>query len=233
MTQLPLLSHEPEPTVAMKEPSTHFATSVPFDPVRLTLAQLINVVFDLNPDSHFGQTILERYPVSRRFLTDSLQDICEAIGIEEQIAKKLKVTFELGRRLIALAEKRPQITSPTDAATMFIAEMSHLEQEEMWLMLLDTRNRVIDMKAVYRGNINTIIIRPAEIFKCAIRGNANSIIIAHNHPSGDSTPSPEDIKVTKEIMKAGKLLGIELLDHLVIGEGSHHSIKESHLVAFK
>jgi DNA repair protein RadC len=105
-------------------------------------------------------------------------------------------------------------------------EMSALEQEELRVLLLDIRNRVLDTVTVYRGSINSSQVRVGELFRTAIRRNAASIIVIHNHPSGDPTPSPDDVAVTRAMTQAGKLLDIEVLDHLVIGHGRFVSMKD-------
>ena len=115
--------------------------------------------------------------------------------------------------------RRESICGPQDVAGMLMVEMGGLEQEELRVVVLDTKNHVIEVGMVYRGTINSSAVRVAEVFKAAIRRNAAAIILAHNHPSGDPSPSSEDVAVTREIVEAGKLLGIELLDHLVIGMG--------------
>jgi DNA repair protein RadC len=142
-------------------------------------------------------------------------------------ATELQAVFELGRRLqVASPEDRPTIKSPADAANL-LSEMSVLEQETMRTILLDTKNRVLAMPTVYRGSLHTTVVRVTELFREAVRQNCAGLIIAHNHPSGDPTPSPEDIAVTAEIVKAGKILDIDVLDHLVIGAGQKFvSLKE-------
>ena len=105
-------------------------------------------------------------------------------------------------------------------------EMGSLEQENLRTILLDTKNRVLDTRNVYQGNVNSSIIRVAEIFREAVRANATAMIVAHNHPSGDPTPSPEDVQVTRSIVEGGRLLGIEVLDHLVIGRQCYVSLRE-------
>jgi DNA repair protein RadC len=105
-------------------------------------------------------------------------------------------------------------------------EMSALEQEELWVILLNTRNSVIDVDAVYKGSLNSSQVRVGELFRTAIRRNAAAIIVVHNHPSGDPTPSPDDVAITRAILQAGKLLDIDVLDHLVIAGGRHVSLKE-------
>jgi DNA repair protein RadC len=101
-----------------------------------------------------------------------------------------------------------------------------LEQEELHVMLLDTKNRLLGRKQVYKGSLNTSLIRVGELFKHAIRANANSVVVLHNHPSGDPTPSPEDIAVTKQIVEAGRLLDVDVLDHIIIGQQRFVSLKE-------
>ena len=140
---------------------------------------------------------------------------------------QVKAALELGRRmLIASPDDRPQIRSPADAANLVMTEMSLLEQEQLRVMLLDTKNRVMTTKTVYKGSLNTSMIRVGELFRDAIRANCAALIVLHNHPSGDQTPSPEDIAVTRQIFDAGRLLDIEVLDHLVIGQQRFVSLKE-------
>src|SRR5436190_3100952 len=108
-------------------------------------------------------------------------------------------------------------------------EMGLLDQETLRVVILNTKNQVIKFSDVYRGSLNSSLVRIAEVFKEAIRVNAAAIIVAHNHPSGDPTPSPEDVRVTEEIVSAGKLLEIEVLDHLIIGERKFVSLREKRL----
>jgi DNA repair protein RadC len=142
-------------------------------------------------------------------------------------AAQVLAAFELGKRLIiASPDERPQITSPADAANLLMPEMELLEQEHLRTVLLDTRHRVLASPTVYIGNVNTSVIRVGELFREAVRLNCTALIAVHNHPSGDPTPSPEDVRVTKQIVEAGKLLDIEVLDHLVIGRQRYVSLKE-------
>ena len=140
---------------------------------------------------------------------------------------QLKASLELGRRLLASApEERAQIRSPADAANLLMLEMSMLEQEHLRVILLDTRNRILAIDTVYKGSLNSSVVRVGELFRGAIRRNAAAVIIAHNHPSGDPAPSPEDVTVTRQVVEAGKLLDVEVLDHIVIGRGRFVSLKE-------
>ena len=157
----------------------------------------------------------------------SFRDLTGLKGISTAKAAQLKAALELGRRLLLSSPNvRPQITSPADAANLVMLDMGSREQENLCTILLDTKNRVLSTPTIYVGNVNSSIIRVAEVFREAVRENATAIIVAHNHPSGDPTPSPEDVQVTRSIIEAGSLLGIEVLDHLVIGHQRYTSLKE-------
>jgi len=151
-------------------------------------------------------------------------------GIGPTKVTQLKAAFELGRRLLVEApDERPQIRSPGDAANLVLIEMSLLEQEHLRLILLDTKNRVLEMPTVYIGNLNTSVVRVGELFRHALRANCAGMIVVHNHPSGDPSPSPEDVRVTEQIVEGGKLLGVDVLDHLIIGNQRYVSLKERQL----
>ena len=153
----------------------------------------------------------------------SFAELCAERGLSEAKTCQLMAALELGRRFISLApEDRAVINSPQDVANLLQAEMATLEQEHLRVLLLNTRNQVLRTVEVYVGNVNSSIVRPSEVFRPAVRDNAPSIIVAHNHPSGDPTPSPEDVAITRDLVSAGKLLGIDLLDHLVIGSGGRY-----------
>lgn len=154
-------------------------------------------------------------------------EVCSQHGVGPAKAAQIKAAIELGRRLAVEApEERPAIHSPEDAAALVRYEMSALEQEELRVMLLDTRNRVLDVQTLYRGSLNSSQVRVGELFKAAIRRNAAGVLVVHNHPSGDPSPSPDDIALTRAIVQAGKLLDVEVLDHLIIGGGRFVSLKE-------
>lgn len=157
----------------------------------------------------------------------SITELTRVHGIGEAKAVEIKAALEIGRRLVSSApEERPRVTSPADAANLLKSEMMFLEQEHLRVVLLDTRNRVLRMPTIYVGSLNSSVVRVGELFRAAIRENAAALIVAHNHPSGDPSPSPEDIRVTRQIVEAGKLLDIDVLDHIVIGRPSFVSLKE-------
>jgi DNA repair protein RadC len=160
----------------------------------------------------------------------SYEELCNMRGIGPAKAAQLKAAIELGRRLsLGNASDQPVINSPEDAAALVLYEMGALESEHLRVMILDTRNKLIKISEVYRGSLNSSFIRIGEIFRDAIRTNAASIIVVHNHPSGDPTPSPEDVAVTREIVDAGKLLDLEVLDHIIIGKNRFVSLKSKSL----
>ena len=151
-------------------------------------------------------------------------------GFGEAKTAQLKASFELGRRLLSLQEnERVTIHSPQDVANLLQGEMAFLEQEHLRVVLLNTRNQVLAIPEVYRGNVNSAVVRAAEVFRDAVRSNAPAIIVVHNHPSGDPTPSEEDVRVTEQLVEAGKLLDIEVLDHLVVAQNGFISLKEKGL----
>lgn len=141
----------------------------------------------------------------------------------------LKAALELGRRLMIEDEQRVQISSPQDVANLLLAEMGDMEQECLKTVLLNTKNHVLSMPIIYRGSVNSTSLRVGELFREAVRQNATAMIVVHNHPSGDPTPSPEDVAVTRTLVDAGKLMDIEVLDHLVIGHQRYVSLKERRL----
>ncbi|HEY8490490.1 MAG TPA: DNA repair protein RadC [Dehalococcoidia bacterium] len=160
----------------------------------------------------------------------SFAELCNERGMGEAKAAQLQAALELGRRLAAAQpEDRPVVRSPADVASLLMAEMMLLDQERLRVVLLNTRNQVLAMPEVYRGSVNASQVRVAEVFRDAVRRNCPAIIVVHNHPSGDPTPSADDIAVTKQLIEAGALLDIEVLDHVVIGQGRFVSLREQGL----
>jgi DNA repair protein RadC len=157
----------------------------------------------------------------------SFEELCKSHRVGPAKATEIKAALELGRRLLlAGPQEMSQIRSPADVANLLMLEMGLLEREHMRTVLLDTKNRVQRIVNVYAGSLNTAVIRISEIFQEAIRANSAALIVVHNHPSGDPTPSPEDVRVTQKIVQAGELLNIDVLDHLVIGRNRYVSMKE-------
>ncbi|MCI0346729.1 MAG: hypothetical protein L0221_15000, partial [Chloroflexi bacterium] len=118
------------------------------------------------------------------------------------------------------------VRSPRDVADRLVIQMGRLEREELRVVLLNTKNVVLRVSTVYQGNVNASLVRIAELFKDAVRLDATGVILVHNHPSGDPTPSPDDLHLTAETLAAGRLLDVQLLDHLVIGHDAYVSMRD-------
>jgi len=174
-----------------------------------------------------ARRLLDTYGGLQGLARAGFEELCQEKGLSTAKVSQLKASLELGRRLlITTPGERPQVRSPADVADLLLAEMSLLEQEEMWVLLLDTRYRLKEIVKLYSGSLNASTVRVAELFRDAIRTNSAAILVTHNHPSGDPTPSPEDVRVTGMMVQAGELLDIEVLDHLIIGQGRYVSLKE-------
>jgi DNA repair protein RadC len=157
----------------------------------------------------------------------SFADLTREKGIGEAKAAEVLAAFQLAVRLNALQpEARPYVRSPADVNNLIGAEMAVLDQEHLRVLLINTRNQLLSVVEVYKGNVSTALVRPAEVFREAIRQNAPAMIVVHNHPSGDPAPSPDDVVLTKDLVKAAQLLQIDLLDHIVIGDRRFASLKQ-------
>jgi DNA repair protein RadC len=200
-------------------------------PQALSNAELIAILLRVGVPGEnaiqVGQRLLQKFGGIGGLHRAPFNELCRQHGIAEAKAAQIKAAIELGRRLTLEApEERPAINSPAEAAAIVQYEMAALEQEHLRVILLDRRNRVLEVVEIYRGSVSSSQVRVGEIFKEAVRKNASGLIVVHNHPSGDPTPSPDDVAVTRAITQAGKLLDVEVLDHLVIGQGRWVSLKE-------
>jgi len=175
--------------------------------------------------------LLSQWGGLRGLATVNFAELRAQYGMGEAKACQVLAALELGRRLaVALGtEERVQVSSPEQVAALVQTEMGLLAQESLRVVLLNTKNFVVAIREVYRGNVNSSQVRVSEVFREAVRDNCPSVIVIHNHPSGDATPSPDDIAVTRDLVAAGDLLDIELLDHLVIGGGRFVSMKQQRL----
>lgn len=194
-------------------------------PDALSDAELLALVSG-QPDLEVCERSLCEYQGWMGLLRADTRAVAASIGTPRRAAS-LKAALEIGRRLLLTGyEGRFQVKSPADVAQLFMVEMMALDQEELWVAALDTKNRLLRVIKVYRGSVNTAMIRVGEVFKDALRLNAAAVVIAHNHPSQDPSPSPEDILVTRQIVEAGKLLDCDVLDHLVVAGGRYVSLRE-------
>jgi DNA repair protein RadC len=155
-------------------------------------------------------------------------DLAMVAGVGPATIQSILAGRELGRRIAVRAEdnEQPTVSSPAAAAALVQYEMAGLDQEHLRTILLDARNRLIRVCEIYRGSLTTSLIRTGEVFRDAIRWCAAGVIVVHNHPSGDPSPSPEDLAVTRNLIEAGRLLDIPVLDHVVIGRGRFVSMRE-------
>ncbi|MEB3100379.1 RadC family protein [Ferviditalea candida] len=167
-----------------------------------------------------------------RNLTDLSTDQLMAIkGIGTAKALQIKAGIELGRRLARTAmEQTVKIRSPKDAADYMMESMRYLQKEHFVCLFLNTKNQVLAEETLSMGSLNASIVHPREVFRAAIKKSSASIICLHNHPSGDPSPSPEDIHLTRRLVQAGELIGIEVLDHVIIGDRRYVSLKEQGLM---
>jgi len=200
-------------------------------PQALTNAELIAILLRVGVKGEnaveVGQRLLKKFGGLTGLHRAPFTDLKKQHGLGDAKAAQIKAAIELGRRLtLESPDERSSINSPADAAALVSYEMSALEQEHLRVMLLDRRNQVLETVEIYKGSVNSSQVRVGEIFKEAVRKNASAIVVIHNHPSGDPTPSPDDVAVTRAIVQAGKLLDVEVLDHLVIGQGKWVSLKE-------
>lgn len=148
-------------------------------------------------------------------------------GLGRAKTAQIMAALELGKRLMVEApEERFQIKSPGDAANLLMPLIGHKNQEHFVVLFLDTRNRVLDHEMLYKGSLNTSLVRIAEVFRGAVRRDCAAVIVSHNHPSGDPAPSPEDIALTRRLVSAGKVMEVEVLDHVVVGENRYVSLRE-------
>lgn len=161
----------------------------------------------------------------------SFEELTSIRGIGKCKAAQILAAIELGKRIsIACNMEKIKITSPLDVVNVLMEEMRYLKREHFKVVLLDTKNQIISIENVSIGNLNSSIVHPREVFKIAIRRSSASMILVHNHPSGDPTPSSEDISITKRLLESGKILGISILDHIIIGNKTYVSLKEKNII---
>ena len=163
--------------------------------------------------------------------TKTVEELITLPGISKNKAAALAAAFELARKLASTTPvNRPTIRSPEDAADLVMKEMRFLDREHFKALLLNTKNQLIARETISIGTLNASTIHPRELFKSAIRRSSAAVILVHNHPSGDPTPSKEDIDVTRRLQETGGIIGIEVLDHIIIGDNRFLSLKEKGLL---
>ncbi len=190
------------------------------------LAILLNTGLPGEPVTAVAQRLLVDHGGLLGLIRLDVQELAAIRGVGPAKAAKLKAALEIATRVQALgSDARPQISSPDDVINLIGVEMGLLDHEQLRVVVLDTKHRVQAIKTIYQGSVNQAQVRIAEVFREPIRINAIAIIIVHNHPSGDPTPSAADIALTAELARAGEMLDIDLLDHLIVGQGRHVSLR--------
>ncbi len=160
----------------------------------------------------------------------SVGELCAEHAVGEAKAAQVLAALELGRRLLAThPEERPVVRSPEDIANLLLADMALLEQEHLRVVLLNTKNQVLGTPEVYKGTVNSTHVRVSDLFRDAVREGCPAVIVVHNHPSGDPTPSSDDVAMTRQVAEAGSLLNIDVLDHIVLARNGYVSLRERHL----
>jgi len=168
--------------------------------------------------------LLQKHPIPDGLWRVSAEDLTDLTGVGPAGAARVLACLEMSRRATAWsAARRPTISTPEDVVALCSAQMRGEDREHFWALALNTKNQLIRMFEVSVGSLNASIVHPRELFRDAVRASAAAVVVVHNHPSGDPTPSGADIQLTRRLMKAGDVLGIEVLDHVVIGDGGDHA----------
>lgn len=180
---------------------------------------------------NLAERLLSKARGLRQLVDMTVEQLTAVRGIGLAKALQLKAGIEIGRRLAASRmEPATAVRSPKDAADLVMEELRYLQKEHFMVLFLNTKNHVIGRETMSIGSLNASIVHPREVFRSAISRSSASIICLHNHPSGDPTPSPEDIEVTRRLTEAGRIVGIEVLDHIIIADRSYTSLKEQGLM---
>ena len=175
-----------------------------------------------------AREIIETSDGIRNLSNITVEELSKIKGIGLAKACRIISALELGRRVSVASEMQKfKISSPQDIGNVYMEELRYKKKEIFRVVLLNTKNVIIGSKDISEGSINASIVHPREVFLEAIKKSANKMILMHNHPSGDPTPSSEDINITKRLISAGQIVGIEILDHVIIGDGSFYSFKEN------
>ena len=200
-------------------------------PASLSNAELLAIILRTGNREQTALELASRIlaePGGLRYLTEAtLEELSKFKGVGLAKASQIKAAFELGKRISSMTpETRPVIKSPEHVAQLVMEDLRNLDRETFHIVCLNTKNQVVKTEMISKGSLNSSLVHPREVFKTAISRSAAAVILVHNHPSGDPSPSPEDLKITRRLVEVGELVGIEVLDHLIIGQQSYISLKE-------
>ncbi len=200
--------------------------------VRELLALLLRARGARDGTSALSARLITRFPSRAQLAQAGLPELIREGGLSLRQAAALIAARELGRRLYtAPPERRPTVRTPGDVAALVGPDLRYLDREHFNVVLLSTRHDVLAVEEVAVGGLSSAVIHPREVFKAAIRHSAAAVILAHNHPSGDPEPSADDLRITERLAEAGRILGVEVLDHMVVGDGRFVSLRERGVLA--
>lgn len=178
-----------------------------------------------------AKLLLAKFGDLQGLLDASVEEMAKLKGIGTAKAVQIKAALELSKRLMILpSAKRVTIRTPKDVAALVMGDMRYLDKEYFRALLLNTKNQVLSIETISIGTLDSSMVHPRELFKISVKKSAAALILVHNHPSGDPTPSKDDINITKRIMKSGEILGISVLDHVIIGDNKFISLKTEGLI---
>jgi DNA repair protein RadC len=213
--------HEDRPRERLRERGPHALS------LRELLAILVGSGGRGRSAMDLADEIVASFGSTREMASASVETFSSVSGVGPATACRLRAAIEFGKRMSAATRGEIKvIRSPEDAASLMMDEMKHLDREHFKVILLDSKNSVIGVETVSIGTVNASIVHPREVLKPALMKSATSLILVHNHPTGQTSPSREDILLTRRFEKCGRILGIEIVDHIIIGDGSYESLKE-------
>ncbi|WP_409341661.1 RadC family protein [Paenibacillus sp. MBLB4367] len=201
----------------------------------LSNAELLAILLRTGTYAESAVTLAQRVLMEtgslRNLVETSVDQLTRIKGIGAAKALQLKASIELGKRIArSTMDDKVTIRSPQDVAALVMEDLRYLQKEHFVCLFLNTKNHVVGRETLSIGSLNASIVHPREVFRAAIQRSSASLICVHNHPSGDPTPSPEDIAITRQLMEAGTIIGIEVLDHVIVGDNRFVSLKEKGFV---
>ncbi|MGE5576942.1 MAG: RadC family protein [Syntrophothermus sp.] len=202
---------------------------------QLSVGELLAIIIGSGTPTETAMGLADRLLVSfgglRGLMFAGTSELMEMRGIGLAKAAQVCAALEIGRRIASLSpEVRQAVNTPADVSKLLMPQMRYMDKEHFLVLFLNTKNQILGKKVVSIGSLNASIVHPRELFRESIRHGSAAIILAHNHPSGDPAPSQEDLTMTRRVAEGGRLLGIEVLDHVIIGDNRFVSLKERGLM---